>query len=161
MAGEKESASKIESAAAILNKAYTEFIKGLQIDEVLLLSASVRNDSGGRLPGSLRPTLTTDVELVRSAEKGFDAKCTLTFSAHDVEAAKEIIEIKIAFLLRYTTALPVTPSLFDIFKGTALSVNAWPYLREYLQSTIVRCGLPPFTLPLVKILPASSGRTAE
>lgn len=28
--------------------------------------------------------------------------------------------------------------------------NAWPYLREYVQSCLVRLGLPPFELPLLR-----------
>lgn len=28
--------------------------------------------------------------------------------------------------------------------------NAWPYLREYVQSSLLRLGLPPFELPLLR-----------
>ncbi len=28
--------------------------------------------------------------------------------------------------------------------------NSWPYLREYVQSSLVRLGLPPFELPLLR-----------
>ncbi len=32
--------------------------------------------------------------------------------------------------------------------------NAWPYLREYVQSSLVRLGLPPFDLPLLRVAEA-------
>lgn len=49
----------------------------------------------------------------------------------------------------------------DAFAQTNAVVHTWPYFRELVQSTIWRCGLPPFPLPLFRITdqqPASTFR---
>lgn len=33
--------------------------------------------------------------------------------------------------------------------------NAWPYLREFVQSSLVRLGLPPYELPLLRAVDAA------
>lgn len=38
----------------------------------------------------------------------------------------------------------------DVFGKVNGIYNAWPYLREYVQSSLVRMGLPPFELPLLR-----------
>lgn len=38
----------------------------------------------------------------------------------------------------------------DVFARVNGIYNAWPYLREYVQTSLVRLGLPPFELPLLR-----------
>lgn len=38
----------------------------------------------------------------------------------------------------------------EVFARVNGIYNAWPYLREYVQTSLVRLGLPPFELPLLR-----------
>lgn len=52
------------------------------------------------------------------------------------------------------------PSVAAFGKTTGL-FHAWPYWREYVQSTTVRMGLPPLTIPVLPPLAAATKRAAK
>jgi hypothetical protein len=161
MAERERSAGRATGGTSARGKAYAEFIKGLHLEEIFLLSASVRNDTGGRLSRSVQPIFAADVDMGECTKDGFEATYKFTFRGSETETKKDVIEIAASFLLRYKGTLPSSPDLLDMFKQTTLFMNAWPYFREYLQSTVVRCGLPSFTLPLAKILPKDATVTEK
>jgi preprotein translocase subunit SecB len=41
--------------------------------------------------------------------------------------------------------------LFNQFKRRNVPVNIHPYTRELVQNAMVRVGLPPYTLPVLRI----------
>jgi preprotein translocase subunit SecB len=41
--------------------------------------------------------------------------------------------------------------LFELFKKRNVPVNINPYARELIQNAMTRVGLPPFTLPVLRI----------
>jgi len=44
----------------------------------------------------------------------------------------------------------IRDELFAAFADINGTYNAWPYVRELVQNTVVRMGLPPFVLPVYK-----------
>ncbi|MBN2053445.1 hypothetical protein JW905_00900 [bacterium] len=42
-------------------------------------------------------------------------------------------------------------SVWDVFSALNIPLNAWPYLREYVQNVTQRLGIPPLTLPLYQV----------
>ncbi len=61
-----------------------------------------------------------------------------------------IFEIQVEFLLEFTGADVFNDDFFDIFKDNSLFIIATPYIREFVNSTTARFGIPPLVLPLIK-----------
>jgi len=68
-------------------------------------------------------------------------------------SADDLVNIKAEFILEY--AIPKSPvglvsgEIATAFGKMTGVYNAWPYWREYVQSTVGRLSLPPLTLPLI------------
>lgn len=56
--------------------------------------------------------------------------------------------------LKYTVdrgEIELDPANAEAFGKVNGTYNAWPYLREYVQSCLSRLALPPFELPLLRV----------
>lgn len=47
----------------------------------------------------------------------------------------------------------LSPAESQAFKEANAVFNVWPYVREYVQNTVQRMGMPPFTLPFLRLQP--------
>ncbi|MHB8576340.1 MAG: hypothetical protein ACYDCQ_13525 [Dehalococcoidia bacterium] len=63
---------------------------------------------------------------------------------------RPLAEINAVFALDFTSPLPMTNTIFPIFSENNLPVNTWPYLREFVSTTLGRMNWTPFTLPALK-----------
>ena len=63
----------------------------------------------------------------------------------------ELFKVEAAFVASYAFSddEPIAPEAVDAFAKLNGVFNCWPFWREYLQSSTVRMGLPPLTLPLI------------
>jgi hypothetical protein len=48
----------------------------------------------------------------------------------------------------YSSPTPMTDELFKVFQSRGLAPHAWPYLREFLHTSLARTGWPVQTLPV-------------
>lgn len=64
-----------------------------------------------------------------------------------------MLAIAVTYLLTYRmeNVAGITKTHVKSFAETNAVFNAWPYFREYVQSTTLRMGLPPLTVPLLKL----------
>ena len=71
---------------------------------------------------------------------------------------EEDLRIGAEFALRYTISSKsgFDAKHFDQFGAVNGVYNAWPYFREFIQSTTSRMGLTPFLLPVFRITPPKS-----
>ncbi len=81
------------------------------------------------------------------------------------EAGADLGEIGVAtitveFGLSYSTAIPMTEELFTAFQAVNLPLNTWPYMREYVSSTLSRMGLPAVFVPTFKFSEPTSVSSA-
>ena len=62
------------------------------------------------------------------------------------------VSIETSFELQYRLpeGFRVDPDTLTTFAETNGIYNAWPYWREFVQSTFARMGLPPVVLPLLR-----------
>jgi hypothetical protein len=69
------------------------------------------------------------------------------------------VDVSVTLELRYhvLSGLNTTDKEREAFAATTSVFNAWPYVREFVQSTIARMNLPPLTLPLARISGAKGG----
>lgn len=131
-------------------------ISGVQISSVRLLEVAGR--TGIRSAG--------DVEQVRliiqhSARVPHppDAGILYVHASFDLEVLADemktpAVTLKATFELKYN--LPedlgdATSEELAAFAETNAVFNAWPYWREFIQSTLVRMNLPPILLPVFRL----------
>lgn len=76
--------------------------------------------------------------------------------------AAAVVEIDCAFRVEYALRPGFEPSdaQIEAFQEGNAIFNAWPYFREYLQSTLQRMGLPTFTLPFLRLQPRADAPKA-
>lgn len=69
---------------------------------------------------------------------------------------KSLLTLSVELVLQYELRTEAPPDdlrelLFDAFAGLNGVYNAYPYLREHVQSTIGRMGLPPLVIPVFRV----------
>lgn len=90
----------------------------------------------------------------------------LAFTARESDDSENpaSVEVRATYEVKYEVPddSNLTQENYDAFGELNGTFNAWPYFREFLQSSLVRMGLPPFTLPVLRVgtsdsQPAASG----
>lgn len=68
--------------------------------------------------------------------------------------------VSVDVTLALTYSLPAAPSfpveVLEEFARVNGAFNAWPYWREYVQTTLSRMNLPPLVLPVFRVKPEST-----
>ncbi|HTW92419.1 MAG TPA: hypothetical protein VMH22_12020 [bacterium] len=131
---------------------YAEFIRGLD-----LLNIAARALSAELLVDKVdfKREMDLGIEDKVSFQMEGEATCkviqTCVFmAAYKDEPKIPLLRISCTFEVVYRVAKPMTKDYFQIFCTNNLPLNTWPYFREYVQSTVVRMGLPPLVLPVVR-----------
>jgi hypothetical protein len=70
------------------------------------------------------------------------------------ESGGELFGVEGTFLLVYRIAHPenLGKENFEAFGRLNGLFNAWPYWREFVQSATNRMGVPPITVPALKVI---------
>jgi hypothetical protein len=148
--------------AAKLLELASAISKHVQIDSIALARATCqRNPEISELPeevginyqfksnGSLTEDRTSIGALVTMRLSGFPKQD----SAKPEEGESSIFFIEASFVLGYTLKSMdgVDDVSVDAFCKMNAVYNAWPYWREFVQSTVARMGLPNVTLPVLTV----------
>ena len=133
------------------NKSYNGFIRGLDISDVRLTSATIENIECSYMPSeavikwrtaSSYENKGNRIEIihrynVRVLEKNIDLKA----------------KIKVVFCVTYESETPMNDDYFERFKTRNLPLNTWPYFREYIHNSLSRMGWSSFVAPAYIIQP--------
>lgn len=144
-----------ELLPAVSAEEYNAFIGQINLDKIWLRSSRLTNSSLGDMQFAVTVTID-DSHKWSETDDGFQVfhKYVVEFSN---EKKRKLARIEAEFGLDYNSGEPMTDEYYEIFAENNLPLNSWPYLREYLSSTITRMGWLPFTLPARKI----GGRSAQ
>lgn len=143
---------------------YAEFIRGIELLDVRLVSSESRSDVYRPEAPELKLLVRyeSDIARVDSAEGyAFEAYPRLRVEARQGDDDEPAGHVEVRYGLRYQSELEPTDGFLEIFSNVNLQVNAWPYLREYVQQAITRFGWTPLVLPTLKTAPAKRPRKAE
>lgn len=133
---------------------YAVFIRGVELRDVRLTEAHVhshisRFDSDS---STVKVDMRAEIQrLPKQDRHTFEAVATLDLTAVDAEGGEQA-RITVTYALRYDGDVEPTDGMLDIFRNLNVSVNVWPYLREYVQQTVTRFGWTPLVLPSLKTL---------
>ena len=136
---------------------YSDFLEGLNLTSIRLGSASIRFSPELYAAKGLPPvSYSLSAELGEVSAKSFEAIQEFVIKGRETTRSPILMSMKCRFVARYRTQIEMTPEFFAVFKESTLILNVWPYIREFVQSCVVRAGLPPLTLPSQIFLPSPS-----
>jgi len=132
---------------------YVDFILALELKDISLkeLKATVRR----RIPPEhikVAHRITVEHEFLDEGKIDFIVRAEFKF--RDVDSRKVAASITISLKLSYTYSGSVEPDeeTIEEFKSTSLMLNAWPYIRFWVQTITQSFGWSPFLLPLIKFI---------
>lgn len=118
---------------------YVHFLSQLEIMDVRLVSAKIDNFA------SSVPTRDCSVSVrtrpsYENAHGRIDMfhRYNLTVSAPEVQ--HPIAKLIVVFCVSYSSQIPMTDEVFDIFKEHSLPLTTWPYFREFVHNMFSRLG---------------------
>jgi hypothetical protein len=98
-------------------------------------------------------------KIIHRFADGFIVGAQLTARVDPGDAAAATadapIQMMVVFALAYrlSDAPKYSDAVLEEFAQTNAVFNAWPYWREYIQTTSARMNLPPMTLPVFRVSP--------
>ena len=131
-----------------------EVAKRVQIEDVRLIETrAAQRLRHGKLPSRMDMGVgTTTVADGDSSRIRVNIRFELCVQ-YDEDPA-EIVPIELSALFRVTYGISslaeLTNEHIDAFGELNGVYNVWPYWREYVQSTILRMGLPPLVVPVFR-----------
>ena len=126
---------------------YAAFIRQIELVHVWLDEANLANHHGPNAPEHAAVQIESSTSY-ESWEAGFQA--IQSYEVQMVEGEKVLADIEVRFGLRFTSKEEMTEERFAVFREVNLPVNTWPYLREFVSTTLGRMGWQPITLPTLK-----------
>lgn len=130
-------------------EAYNRFIHSLELRDIVL----ARVEAEARVP-SINPAETgiqADFDVrddeCESEPNLCQVLAQLKVELMQVKSGERLGAVDVTLRLTYSSEEPITDAIRERFKAANVPLNAWPYLREYVQQTMTRFGWPPFILP--------------
>lgn len=131
---------------------YNAFIATLDLTDVRVASAELRaptRPQGRRLRPDVLLEATgyaNDATEVRVGQR-------LHFVGHYEDDGAEALRVDVELEATYQSATRMDDAIFAEFQRVNLTLNTWPYFREFLHGMLVRAGWPPFVLPAFRVSP--------
>jgi hypothetical protein len=130
---------------------YEAFVQSLNLLSVRFAKASVRAprifvaDPARRLVSSTANTAT-----YLNFAGGFLATLDFQFRGSWQDEPDSGVTAEAEVEVLYSSPVPMTAAMFQLFKNRHLGGHTWPYLREFLHSSLSRTGWPVHTLPMFR-----------
>ncbi len=126
---------------------YAAFISQIELIDIWLMKATITNHRGPQTPDRATFHFHSNAEW-ESTERGFRVSHHYTVGIETSDAV--LANLEVSFGLDFTSKIVLTEPFFVIFQDVNLSVNTWPYLREFVSTTMGRMGWSSFTIPALK-----------
>jgi len=124
---------------------YNSFIRGLDIEDICLTSATIQNLDHYYSPSSAEVRWRMAASYENRENK---IEVSHRYNVRILEKGKELkAKIAVTFCVTYKSEMPMTEELFEGFKNQNLPLNTWPYFREFVHNAVLRMGWPPFIAP--------------
>ncbi len=129
---------------------YALFIGQIELLNVTLISSEVRNLRFGEAPSPNKVSVRSKSHYDNGSGL-FHAFQDYRTVFSDPATKRHSARVSVEFAVTYRSGRPMTDDIFTVFKDLNLVANTWPYLREFMYSSIGKMNWPPFVLPTFKI----------
>ena len=126
----------------------------VQIEDIRLVRSTVRREfESDEPPPVVEFGFNVDTDLDRETQR-IKARVIFSFDSffegrRSAETPPLHIEVGFALVYSLQSLDDIDDEKIDAFGKMNAVYNAWPYVREFVQSTLVRMGLPALTLPVL------------
>lgn len=137
---------------------YAETLEAIELNDIRLSEIKFKYDDQDQTGGILSINISDKYSF---EDKGDNALFNVQFKISGVKENEEAIEKEKSVIFSLTAnykiyyfkknEIQITTDFFEVFKTVSLSMLIWPYVRELTQNTLIRAGLPPFTIPMRRI----------
>jgi preprotein translocase subunit SecB len=136
-------------------KKYSEFISGLNLKKIFLVSANVNfNDSVfSDTVGQLTVHVEQNAIYEKMEKKNYRISQDWEIVVGDEKEDVNLIDLKFRFVILINSERNITKRIFKIYEENNLILNVWPFTRELVNNMTARMGIPPLTLPFFKSFP--------
>lgn len=133
-------------------KKYNEFVKGLELEEIVLSELDSKRISEPE-KGHWVFDVKHDFSLILKSEEKLKAKAQFIVSTQNKDSGQELFSIKAVFLINYknSSKIELTEEMEKRFINTNIPLNIWPYAREIVSSLSTRMGYPPLIIGTFKV----------
>ena len=137
-------------------KQISRLIAAAQIEDVRLVETTARTRvRSTKDVGPVNFIITTSADVKERHKDGtFFVLAVIEAKVVSPKSREEpVVSVKAGFELKYKLpkGLAVTRRQLTTFAKINGAFNAWPYWREFIQSTVTRMNLPPIVLPLYRL----------
>lgn len=130
-------------------KKYNEYLKHVDIADIYL--KDFKSTLSTRIfEGKANLQFEETVKLISYREKYAIMENSYLIKAKT--GRKNIFKIEATYTVVFKTEKELPKGFFEIYNTHSLPLQTFPYLRELVNSTISKMGLPPLILPLRKHL---------
>ncbi|GBE26811.1 hypothetical protein BMS3Bbin03_00730 [bacterium BMS3Bbin03] len=138
-----------------LKKAYNKFIEKLELDSFHTIKCNyfINTEVSG-IKKNVRIQIISSEELIEREEwnqEKFAARAI--YSVIGRKGKKIFFRIDTVNQFYFSTEVPITQELFELFCEFSFQAMAWPYFREMVANASIRMGLPLLQIPLLKRIP--------
>jgi len=131
---------------ALSSKDYNDFITQIGIADIRIVSAQVKTLDYSHVPSSAKVNWRMSASYEKAEEQFIvDQRYNATISEKGTRGAKA--KISVTFRVVYSSKIPISDDLFEIFEARNLPLNTWPYFREFIHNTTLRMGWAPLIAP--------------
>ncbi len=136
-----------EDSPAISREEYAQFIGQIDLSNIWLHKAHTNNMHGPQTPDQATFRFISTARW-EPWDGGF--RIFHHYIVHVETVDSPLAELDITLGVDFVSKLPLTDEIFTIFGDVNLPVNTWPFLREFVSTTVGRMGWIPFTIPALK-----------
>ena len=124
---------------------YFKYLERIQLESICLDSLTAK--ANRELEGSKGLEVTFDEKPKYEKYKGgFSITHTGTLTVKSRN--KNLVKIQTVYVLDFATEIELPDGFFEIYMGTSLPAQVWPFVRQTFYDMTSRMCLPPLTLPL-------------
>jgi hypothetical protein len=128
---------------------FVEFVRQLDLLEVVLRSAKVENLTPDGVPHSLEFRVRTTARY-ENRDDGFDMYHQYSLGAKDLERKQSAARISVTYRVRYRSRQEMDDESFESFHRYSLPLTTWPYFREFVHSSLSRMNWTGVVVPALK-----------
>ena len=137
---------------------YSNFIKSLNLIDISIGELSFKKIN--ELNPKIYKTMNASIKTIKNSYKYLDDSIFLMehqtsfnliqSNIKDKRKKNKVFELKVNYHMKFQNSLKLDKEIFDLFSKNNIPLNINPYLRELIQSSLLKAGLPSITLPLIK-----------
>jgi len=125
--------------------------KRAELKSVRVIEVSAKCDP--QIAAPLEPTVNLECSVALQEANTLQIACNCHFAAHTTQAQVAQAEIKYLIIYEIQGTEPLAPGDVAEFATSNGTLNAWPFLREFLYGLTSKMGYPAYVLPTFHFVP--------